>query len=332
MSLISMPAAFSGGGPPLAIWVCDWTNDRWHKVRASDGVLLGTVVLPDAFQTIGVYDGRGHIWSAYGGNLGGDVHKIDEAAVTLTTTYHQVGHICSQICTDGTYVWWEDRDGGFVYGRRRNHIATDVIVDHHLAAGDPGLSTTAGKTAIGDGYYYSGGGTGAGGAADRPTKFNADMTVNAQGAPGYVGSGQLAYNSQGPYLYAQTTVGGVLKIRCSDSSIVAHYPLAGHNFVNRIAFDGTYVWVLCTAHNQLHKVDVDNGNILVSYATGNISMGLCYDGSLLWYTNEDAVPRHLQARRASDGVLVYDHVLALAGAGTRYLVVNRFGPAFIYHL
>jgi hypothetical protein len=53
-----------------------------------------------------------------------------------------------------------------------------------------------------------------------------------------------------------------------------------------LCFDGTYIWVTCTAANSVRRIKVADGTVTPAIAGGlNGPMGFVFDGSYIWVTN-----------------------------------------------
>ena len=95
------------------------------------------------------------------------------------------------------------------------------------------------------------------------------------------GTVQLAFDGTNIWS-ANGSMNTVTKIRASDGTVLATYPLP--NSATDLVFDGQFIWVLSRGSASVTKLTTD-GQIVGTFQTGSMPSSIVFDGANVWVTN-----------------------------------------------
>lgn len=248
------------------IWIANTNSDRLSKLRASDGVLLDTILVGDA-PLFPVYDGE-HIWVT--NSNAGTVSKVRIRDSTVMGPF-TVGSDPQGIAFDGEFIWTANQVSGDVTKLR----ASDGVAEFTT----PYLGTSPVDVAFdGQTIWVSLLGD------DEVKKLDQDGTVLATTQ---VGNEPRSLEFDGTHMWvANRQENNVMKLRLSDGVVVDTIPVAGGPA--GLLFDGASMWVTSTDSGTVTKLRASDGAFLASELVPNVGRGIAFDGSSVWVTNASA--------------------------------------------
>lgn len=260
---------FSVGSTPLGIafdganiWTTDFFGNAVIKVRASDGVILGSYSI---FEPWSVACDGASVWI---GNSVGIVTKIRGSDLTHEATIQISTSQLTGMIFDGTSIWVTIWGSVFV-----DKLSLDgAIVGSHWVGQGPYQLAFDGAN-VWTANQTSG----------TVTKLRASdgqvlFTVPAGSYPhGIVFDGHEIW-------IANENAGALTKLRLTDGAILGTARV-GHN-PQQLAFDGVSIWVTnYYPNNTVMKLRPRDGVRQHAFGTGTDPEGILFDGTSIWVTN-----------------------------------------------
>jgi hypothetical protein len=256
------PAAIAFDGSNL--WITNYTSNVVTKLRANDGVIVGTY--PTGTWSLGIAFDGANIWVVNSNS--NTLTKLQASDGTLVGTY-PVGSSPSEAVFDGANIWVTNTWSNSVTELR----ATDGAVIGSYSTGANPKGITFDGTNIWVSNYGS----------NNMTELRASDGAVLGTFP--LGTGPYGVAFDGLNVWAVN--GGdntVTKLRASDGALVGTYPVGHTPYF--MAFDGSNIWVTNGADNTVTKLRASNGAFLGTYAVGLRPDMVAFDGSNVWVTND----------------------------------------------
>src|SRR6266478_5923144 len=260
---------FPVGSTPLGIafdganvWTTSFFGNAVIKVRASDGVILGSYPI---FEPWSVACDGDSVWV---GNELGDVTKIRGSDLTYEATIHISTSELTGMIFDGTSIWVTVWGSFFV-----DKLSLDGAV--------------LGSYVVGQGPYQL--------AFDGANVWTANKTdgtvTKLRASDGQVlftvpaGSYPHGIVFDGHEIWVANEVTGTLtKLRLTDGAILGTARV-GQN-PQQLAFDGVSIWVTNYYPNStVMKLRPRDGVRQHTFGTGTDPEGILFDGTSIWVTN-----------------------------------------------
>ena len=116
------------------------------------------------------------------------------------------------------------------------------------------------------------------------TRLRLDGTVEGTYEAGQGNPSGILFD--GENIWTVSSVGYYLvKMRDSDASIIATYPLGIYGGSYHLTYDGENIWVAAFLDNSVFKVRASDGTIIATFAVGQYPLGIVYDGTDIWVTS-----------------------------------------------
>jgi Collagen triple helix repeat (20 copies) len=265
------PQTYSAGTNPAAIafdgsslWITNYTSNVVTKLRANDGVIVGTY--STGAWSLGIAFDGANIWVVNSNS--NTVTKLQASDGTLVGTY-SVGSSPSEAVFDGANIWVTNTWSNSVTELR----ATDGTVMGSYSTG----TNPKGITFDGANIWVSNYGS------NNMTELRAsDGTLLGTFT---LGTGPYGVAFDGLNIWAVN--GGdntVTKLRASDGTLIGTYPV-GHT-PYYIAFDGSNIWVTNGGDNTVTKLRASSGALVGTYPVGLRPDMVAFDGNNVWVTND----------------------------------------------
>ncbi len=251
--------AFDGSN----VWVTNSGGNNVTKLRASDGLNLGT--FPVGSSPGGVAFDGANIWVVNAGSK--NVTKLRASDGTVLGTY-SVASYPYGVAFDGANIWVANRQGNSVT---------------RLRAAD---GTNLGAFSVGS-YPF---GVAFDGASVWVTN-NGDNTVTKLRAGDgaslgtfSVGAGPRGVAFDGANVWVTNSGDNtVTKLRASDGANLGTFPVGSSPY--GVAFDGTSIWVANSNTKDVTKVQASDGANLGTFSVGAAPQGVAFDGTSIWVAN-----------------------------------------------
>lgn len=244
--------AFDGAN----IWVANWYDDNVMKLRASDGVNLGTFAVGASPNEL-VFDGT-NIWVA--NFWGNNVMKLRASDGVNLGTF-AVGNNPYALAFDGANIWVANAGSYNVMKLR----ASDGVNIGTFAAGAGPLAFDGANIWIG--------------LVDNVVKLRASDGVNLGTFAVGGDSSALAFDGTniwvGVWLDPRDMTGNLIKLRASDGVNLGTFAM--NSVPSGIAFDGANIWV---AKGDVVKLRASDGINLANFAVN--ATVLAFDGTNIW--------------------------------------------------
>jgi len=249
-------AAFDGAN----IWVTDGNGTNVTKLRANDGVNLGTFPVGSGPFHHVAFDGA-NIWVTNRG--GNNVTKLRASDGANQGTF-AVGTGPLGVAFDGANVWIANFDSDNLTKLR----ASDGVNLGTFAVADPRAMAFDGT----DIWVACSGGQVRRVRTTDGTVLNTYPIIN---------SGEIL--SDGIDMWVNRGDGQVAKFRRSDGSIVGTFPIGG--FADGFGFDGTHIWVASNS-GFVRKLRASDGGVLGTFPVASpgtgVTGGVLFDGTHIW--------------------------------------------------
>jgi len=243
------------------IWIANSSFNKVTKLRAVDGVVLGT--FPSGNAPAGLaFDGT-NIWVA---TLGSRVTKLRASDGALLGSFPVVGS-ASRLVFDGTNIWVANFTGDRVTRLRPDgSIIGTIPVTRPFGIVFDGANVWTAN-------YTSG----------TVSKFRASDGVLLGTYDANVGPRELAFDGQNIWV-TNFDSGIVTKLNASDGSIIGVYAVGFKP--HGIAFDGENIWVANTDTGTVSKLRASDGTLLDTFTVGT-PHHVVFDGKSIWVTNSN---------------------------------------------
>jgi len=251
----ALGSAFDGEN----IWIANNFVNKVTKVRASDGVVLGSYAVGSSPQGV-AFDGT-NIWVA---NLSGNVTKLRASDGTVLGTFPVAGSAV-RIAFDGTNIWVANIGGRLT--RLRLDGTTIGIV---TAPGPFGV--------VFDGVYIWSANFGNG----TVSRWRASDGVPMGNFPAGPAPREIAFDGKNIWV-TNFNDNTVTKLKASDGSLIGTYPVGTRP--QGIAFDGENIWVANSLGNSVTKLRAIDGTELDTITVGANPQYVLFDGTSIWVTN-----------------------------------------------
>jgi Collagen triple helix repeat (20 copies) len=256
------PAAIAFDGSNL--WITNYTSNVVTKLRANDGVIVGTY--PTGAWSLGIVFDGANIWVVNSNS--NTVTKLQASDGTLVGTY-PVGSSPSEAVFDGANIW--------VTNTWSNSVTELRATDGTVIGSYPTGANPKGITFDGTNIWVSNYGS------NNMTELRASDGTVLGTFP--LGTGPYGVAFDGLNVWAVN--GGdntVTKLRASDGTLVGTYPVGHTPYF--MAFDGSNIWVTNGADNTVTKLRASSGALLGTYPVGLRPDMVAFDGSNVWVTND----------------------------------------------
>jgi hypothetical protein len=256
------PAAIAFDGSNL--WITNYTTNVVTKLRANDGVIVGTY--STGAWSLGITFDGANIWVVNSNS--NTLTKLQASDGTLIGTY-PVGSSPSEAIFDGANIWVTNTWSNSVTELR----ATDGAVIGSYPTGTYPKGITFDGTNIWVSNYGS----------NNMTELRASDGAVLGTFPLGTGPYGVAFDGLNVWAvnYGDNTV---TKLRASDGALVGTYPVGHTPYF--MAFDGSYIWVTNGGDNTVTKLRASSGTFLGTYPVGSRPDMVAFDGSNVWVTND----------------------------------------------
>ncbi|QYO65851.1 hypothetical protein [Leptolyngbya sp. 7M] len=247
------------------IWVVEFNGSTVKKIRASDGMVLGTFTVGNALRFI-AFDGA-NMWITSTTPSAG-VIKVRTSDGAVLGTF-PTPSAAFNLAFDGENMW-------VLNG---NNVTKLRVTDGANLGTFPAGSSPAGIAFDGAFMWI----THLGAAGLKKLNVADGTSVDYSMTTG----GGVVFDGSNIWI-ANTTAGSVVRIRTLDGSILNSYPIASGAY--QIAFDGTHLWVINNdfASGVAAKVRASDGVTIASFALGALPTSITFDGKNMWATNTNS--------------------------------------------
>jgi DNA-binding beta-propeller fold protein YncE len=255
--------AFDGGN----LWVSNWLDGTVTKLRASDGVVLGT--FPLAGPRGIAFDGT-HIWVTSATSASADTVvklRASDGAVVGTFT---VGNNPENVAFDGTSIWVTNRSSNTVMKLRPSDGA--ILDTFAVGSGPRGLAFDGANIWVAN-------------AADGAVQ-KLRASDGAILGTFVVGLDVWGLAFDGANIWATSSNGVITRLRASDGTIVGTFPVGCA--LRDAAFDGIHIWVADQGCDTVIKLRASDGATAGTFATGVLPIGVAFDGASIWVANSNS--------------------------------------------
>lgn len=278
------PGAIAFDG--TAVWVVNRGSGTVTRIRATDGLLLGTYAVGTNPQGI-AFDGA-HIWVANTGSNTLTELNAGDGSLAATVVVPEIpnpvpagigGVRPSAIAFDGDQLWVATATSfverlsplnGALLGVAGQVGTRAIVVD-----GSQILTTSNGK---GGGAWLNAFDPATG--TQRYSAFVGKSDGNA-----YVGgAGALAYDGRNVWVL-DTNFQRVVKVDAVDGTVLGAFAVG--NGPSGIVFDGADVWITNHDDNTVTRLHTSDGSLVGTYAVGHGPSGIAFDGADIWVSNAD---------------------------------------------
>jgi hypothetical protein len=256
------PAAIAFDGSNL--WITNYTSNVVTKLRANDGVIVGTY--PTGAWSLGIAFDGANIWVVNANSS--TVTKLQATDGTLVGTY-PVGSSPSEAVFDGANIW--------VTNTWSNSVTELRATDGAVIGSYPTGTNPKGITFDGTNIWVSNYGS------NNMTELRASDGAVLGTFPLGTGPYGVAFDGLNVWAvnYGDNTV---TKLRVSDGALVGTYPVGHSPYF--MAFDGSNIWVTNGGDNTVTKLRASSGTFLGAYPVGSRPDKVAFDGSNVWVTND----------------------------------------------
>jgi collagen triple helix repeat protein len=244
------------------IWIANLSLNRLIKLRANDGVVLGTFPTGNAPAGI-AFDGT-NLWVS---NLSNSVSKLRASDGTLLGTFPVTGST-SRLAFDGTNIWVANFTSG-----RVTKLRPDGTVFGIFPASQP-----FGITFDGANIWFTNFGN------DTVSKIRASDNVLLGNFPVGDGPREIAFDGKNIWV-TNFNEGTVTKLNAGDGSLIGTYGV-GLN-PHGIAFDGENIWVANSGGGNVSKLNGSDGSLLDTITVGLQPESVVFDGKSIWVSNRN---------------------------------------------
>ena len=251
------------------IWVSNNSSNSVTKLRASDGMELGT--FSTGSYPVGIVFDGANIWVANSGfnGSGNTVTKLRASDGALLGVFH-VGNGPRGVVFDGVNIWVANsglNDTGNTVTKLR---ASDGTVLGTFVVG------TAPECLMFDGRNIWV--TNRGGSSI--TKLRASTGEMLETFP--VGSGPFGIAFDGVNVWVANGGNGVTELSPSGSILRT---VSVGNGASGVSFDGTNIWVTSQNSHTVTKLRATDGEVLETYPVRGNPWGVAFDGTHIWVSN-----------------------------------------------
>jgi hypothetical protein len=265
------PQTYPAGINPAAIafdgsnfWITNYTSNVVTKLRANDGVIVGTY--PTGAWSLGIAFDGANIWVVNSNS--NTVTKLQASDGALVGTY-PVGSSPSEAVFDGANIW--------VTNTWSNSVTELRATDGTAIGSYPTGVNPKGITFDGTNIWVSNWGS------NNMTELRASDGTVLGTFP--LGTGPYGVAFDGLNVWAVNNGDNtVTKLRASDGALVGTYPVGHTPYF--MAFDGSNIWVTNGADNTVTKLRASSGALLGTYPVGLRPDMAAFDGSNVWVTND----------------------------------------------
>ena len=251
--------AFDGAN----IWVTNRDSSNVTKLRASDGVNLGTLAV--GRRPTGVAFDGANIWVANYGDS--NVTKLRASDGVNLGTFPMGSGSCWGVAFDGANIWVANRESNTVTKLR----ASDGVNLGSFPVGAFPQAVAFDGTNI---WVANSGGS-------NVSKLRASDGANLATVSTGVNPEGVAYD--GVNIWVTSIGGNVYKLQASDGACIGTCTFFVGNNPQGIAYDGANIWV--TSIGTVFKLRASDGATLQTFFTGGPSQGVAFDGASIWVTN-----------------------------------------------
>jgi hypothetical protein len=251
--------AFDGAN----IWVTNRDSSNVTKLRASDGVNLGTLAV--GRRPTGVAFDGANIWVANYGDS--NVTKLRASDGVNLGTFPMGGGSCWGVAFDGANIWVANRESNTVTKLR----ASDGVNLGSFPVGAFPQAVAFDGTNI---WVANSGGS-------NVSKLRASDGANLATVSTGVNPEGVAYD--GVNIWVTSIGGNVYKLQASDGACIGTCTFFVGNNPQGIAYDGANIWV--TSIGTVFKLRASDGATLQTFYTGGPSQGVAFDGASIWVAN-----------------------------------------------
>jgi len=265
------PQTYAAGTNPAAIafdgsnlWITNYTSNVVTKLRANDGVIVGTY--STGAWALGITFDGANIWVVNSNS--NTVTKLQASDGTLVGTY-PVGSSPSEAVFDGANIW--------VTNTWSNSVTELRATDGAVIGSYPTGANPKGITFDGTNIWVSNYGS------NNMTKLRASDGAVLGTFP--LGTGPYGVAFDGLNVWSVNNGDNtVTKLRASDGALVGTYPVGHTPYF--MAFDGSNIWVTNGGDNTVTKLRASSGAFLGTYPVGLRPDMVAFDGSNVWVTND----------------------------------------------
>lgn len=247
-----------------------------HKVRPSDGRIVGLFYLPLGFQCTDLTFDGSYIWVASDGATTG-LSRVDPH--TGVVTYYAIGSQIRGITYDGGYIWATGYNTNSLY---KFNVNTGALAGTFatLAGGGPdGITQFKGtvwwvnSNPVGGRYYLS--------------KINGDGTGLTNYAISAEAPRRLVYDGDSIWVPATNATNRL--IRFDPATLVEKQAYTLAETVLDIAFDGNFLWLSAPTTRRLliiRPIDGTQMNSIAAYSPSGAGTleRIFFDGHAVWYS------------------------------------------------
>ena len=252
--------AFDGSN----IWIANSGSSNVTKLRASDGVNLGTFLAGSVPIKI-AFDGAS-IWVA---NLGGNTVTKLRASDGVNLGTFAVGSAPGPIAFDGANIWVVNLGSNNVQKLR----ATDGVSlgTFPVAANSEGIAFDGANMWV----------------VSRTTGNVMKLRASDGASLGTFTVGGtaigVAFDGANMWFAINNPSGIVTKLRASDGANLGTFPVGANP--REIAFDGANIWVANGGSNNMTKLRASDGVNLGTFPVGTNPGEIAFDGANIWVSN-----------------------------------------------
>jgi len=254
------PAIFRAAFDGTHIWVTDGNGSNVTKLRASDGLNVGTFPVGSGpFHHI-AFDGA-NIWVSNRGSNNVTKLRANDGANLGTFS---VGTSPLGIAFDGTNIWVANSGSNNISKLRASdgaNLGTFAVTNPRGVAfhgTDIWVASTSGQV--------------------RRVRITDGAIVDTYNI---VNVGEIV--SDGINMWVNRSDGNVAKFKTTDGSILGTFPIGG--FADGLGFDGTHIWVASNS-GFVRKLRASDGGDLGSFPVASpgtgVTGGVLFDGAHIW--------------------------------------------------
>jgi len=254
------PAIFRAAFDGTHIWVTDGNGSNVTKLRASDGLNVGTFPVGSGpFHHI-AFDGA-NIWVSNRGSNNVTKLRANDGANLGTFS---VGTSPLGIAFDGTNIWVANSGSNNISKLRASdgaNLGTFAVTNPRGVAFDGTdiwVASTSGQV--------------------RRVRITDGAIVDTYNI---VNVGEIV--SDGINMWVNRSDGNVAKFKTTDGSILGIFPIGG--FADGLGFDGTHIWVASNS-GFVRKLRASDGGDLGSFPVASpgtgVTGGVLFDGAHIW--------------------------------------------------
>jgi hypothetical protein len=265
--------AFDGAN----IWVVNNLGNTVTKIRARDGIVLGTFRAGNFPREV-IFDGA-NVWISNANN-NNTVTKLRVSDGATLGTF-SVGRDPERMAFDGVNIW---------VGNNQSNSLTK------LRASDGKRLATCNVGNGPNGVAFAGTNIWVANGADNTVWKLRATDCSIEGTFNVPNPDAIAFDGANIWVTNYQGSNTVTKLRATDGAVLGTFGV-GSNPVD-IAFDGVNMWAANYQSSNVTKLDASTGNVLGTFAIEGSATRLIFDGANIWITGNNSAT--VSRIRASD--------------------------------